>query len=461
MSKSLALLLVLVLAASAIVSALPVKAEARTIVVPDDYATISLAIENALDGDTVFVKKGTYQESTLEIRKTLLLIGEEVDGTILNLDPPLVEAIILYNRFMILSTAITINANNVKLQGFTVNIPQDDYGYGGGLHANGDRIEVINNKITNNSVYLSGSSISVAENSIADTLEVIGSNQTIANNSIQKSLNIQGSYNKITGNRINSLFNLIGSSNFISGNSFFMLEMENSNSNFIIENFFECLELEERGQGCSGNLIAKNRITGNGGFNSGIWVGSGSNNTVTANTIRDCDSGLRLTGAVTETSVYLNNFINNTINIQYYGDADWTLNTRFDNGKKGNYYDDYTGADNNWDGIGDVPYTIKGTRWDSEAGGVVDAGFGQDRYPLMVPFDIDSVAIELPEWASLSLDSSPSLNPIPEQTPTPTPYQEPTQTEQIEPILDVAIVVAVIIVAVGAGLLVYFRKRKR
>ena len=58
--------------------------------------------------------------------------------------------------------------------------------------------------------------------------------------------------------------------------------------------------------------------------------------------------------------------------------------------------DDYTGADNNWDGIGDVPFTIKGTRWDNEAGGVVEAGFSQDRYPLMVPFDIDSVSIELP-----------------------------------------------------------------
>jgi hypothetical protein len=44
---------------------------------------------------------------------------------------------------------------------------------------------------------------------------------------------------------------------------------------------------------------------------------------------------------------------------------------------------------------------------------------------------------------------------------SPTPYQEPTQMELIEPILDMAIVVAVIIVAVGAGLLVYFRKRKK
>jgi nitrous oxidase accessory protein len=343
---------------------------------------------------------------------------------------------------MILSTAITIKANNVKLQGFTVNIPQDDYGYGGGLHAKGDGIEVINSKIANNSVYLSGSSLNVSDNSIASTLEVIGSNQTIANNSIQESLKIQGSNNKIIGNSINSQFYLNGSFNFISENAFSTLEMDDSSSNLVIANSLRSLKLRESGHGYSDNLIIKNEVTGNGGVNDGISVYSGSNNTISANTIRDCDSGLSLSGAVTKNSVYFNNFVNNSINIQYYGDADWTLNNRFDNGAKGNYYDDYKGADNNWDGIGDVPYTIKGTRWDNEAGGLVDAGFSQDRYPLMAPFDIDNVSIELPEWAS------PLLNPSPEpQTPEPFPT------------LFIATASVVALVVVGTGLLVYFRKR--
>jgi nitrous oxidase accessory protein len=443
MRKSVALMLVLVLTASSMAGVLTVKAEARTVVVPDDYATISSALQGASDGDTIFVKKGIYQEQTLEINKSLSIIGEDVDNTTLNLNPPLVEAFILRNLLWIPVAAITINADNVKLQGFTINIPRADYGFGGGLHATGDRIELINNKIANNSLYLNGFSISVADNLITGTLEVIGSNQTIANNSIQQSLKIQGSYNKIAGNRINSLFNLNGSSNFISGNSFFMLEMEDSSSNLIIDNSFEYLELEDKGQYCSDNLIAKNQITGHGGFNSGVWVGSGSNNTVTANTIRDCDSGLRLTGAVTENSVYLNNFINNTINIKYYGDADWTLNNRFDNGVKGNYYDDYTGADNNWDGVGDVPYTIRGSRWDNKAGGVVDAGFAQDQYPLMAPLDIDSVSIELPEWAS------PLLNPSPEpQTLAPFPTT----------LVAASVITAT---AIGIGLFAYFKKRGR
>ena len=58
MSRTLALFLVLVLATSSTAMLLPVSAESRTIVVPYDYPTISLAIENALAGDIVFVKKG-------------------------------------------------------------------------------------------------------------------------------------------------------------------------------------------------------------------------------------------------------------------------------------------------------------------------------------------------------------------------------------------------------------------
>jgi len=62
MSKNIALLLVLVfLVASSIITFLPVKAEPKTITVPDDYPTIQAAVGNASAGDTVFVKSGTYE----------------------------------------------------------------------------------------------------------------------------------------------------------------------------------------------------------------------------------------------------------------------------------------------------------------------------------------------------------------------------------------------------------------
>jgi nitrous oxidase accessory protein len=443
------LLLVLVLAASAIVSVLPVKAEARTIVVPDDFATISLAIENALDGDTVFVKKGTYHEEAIDINKSISLIGESINETILSLNPPLVETWIFFNVIWVLDAAITINANNVKLQGFTVNIPQDDYGYGGGVHANGDGIEVINNKIANNSLYLSGSSISVVNNSIASTLEVIGSYQTIANNTIGDNLKMQGSFNQIFANNINSSYYssgiyLNGSFNCVVGNSFSLMEMDDSNSNVIIGNSFVSLNLREFGKGgCSDNIISKNRVDGNRGIN-GIWLWEGENNTISANSIRNCENGLALgtTGkTAVANSIYLNNFENNTNHIDSLSGSNHTVN-HFDNGVKGNYYDDYQGNDANWDGVGDSPYTIQETHWDEELKSDVTIVFFQDNYPLMSPFDIDGVSVELPEWAS-------SLITLPEPD-TSTPF----------PIIPVVTVTVAVVAVIGVGLLVYFKKRK-
>lgn len=64
-----------------------VKASPKTIVVPDDYPTIEAAIENATDGDTIFVKKGIYEENPLQINKTLSLIGEGADFTKISFDP--------------------------------------------------------------------------------------------------------------------------------------------------------------------------------------------------------------------------------------------------------------------------------------------------------------------------------------------------------------------------------------
>jgi nitrous oxidase accessory protein NosD len=58
----------------------PAKAELTTIIVPDDYATIQEAINNANEGDTVFVRKGTYYETVI-VNKTISLVGENAYNT--------------------------------------------------------------------------------------------------------------------------------------------------------------------------------------------------------------------------------------------------------------------------------------------------------------------------------------------------------------------------------------------
>ena len=84
MNKTFTMLVVLFfVAASCRVMPLSVKAESKTIVVPDDYPTIQAAIDNATDGDTIFVKKGVYVENPV-VNKSISLVGEDRDSTVID-----------------------------------------------------------------------------------------------------------------------------------------------------------------------------------------------------------------------------------------------------------------------------------------------------------------------------------------------------------------------------------------
>ena len=220
--------------------------------------------------------------------------------------------------------------------------------------------------------------------------------------------------------------------------------MDGCKSNFIIGNSLVSLKLTKYGGGCSDNTISKNQVNGNLGINDGIWIWNGKNNTISANSIRNCENGLLLgaTGTTAvENSIYLNNFVNNTNHVASLSGSNHTVN-HFDNGAKGNYYDDYRGKDANWDGVGDSPYVIQETHWDENIKSDVTIVFFQDNYPLTAPYDIDSINIELPEWAS-----SASILPEPEKP-------EPSS---LVPVAGAAAVVAAVMVV--AGLMVHFKRK--
>ncbi|MFX0132773.1 MAG: nitrous oxide reductase family maturation protein NosD [Candidatus Hodarchaeota archaeon] len=98
----------------------------------------------------------------------------------------------------------------------------------------------------------------------------------------------------------------------------------------------------------------------------GIWFHNWIfNTTVTNCNIKENDCGF-LVSIGENNSIYHNSFIDNDIqaydsNINYWYNKDI---------KEGNYWNDYTGEDNNGDGIGDIPYYIPG-------------GNNYDLYPLM------------------------------------------------------------------------------
>ena len=111
----------------------------------------------------------------------------------------------------------------------------------------------------------------------------------------------------------------------------------------------------------------------------GMYLSSFNDNTITNNIVSDNNiAGIYISGSNNE--IYLNNFINNTLNAQSQNNNHWnspqpityTYNDSEYVNYLGNYWDDYTGLDENGDGIGDTEYVINGDG---------------DCYPLMQPFE--------------------------------------------------------------------------
>jgi len=84
---------------------LPVTTGSTRIIVPDDYAKIQWAIDSASDGDTIFVKEGTYYEHVV-IDKIVSLIGENRKTTIIEGSGS--------------GSLLMLEANGIKVTGFTL-----------------------------------------------------------------------------------------------------------------------------------------------------------------------------------------------------------------------------------------------------------------------------------------------------------------------------------------------------
>ncbi|MBN1357146.1 hypothetical protein JW988_00085 [Candidatus Bathyarchaeota archaeon] len=407
MARSSVLLLVLILLiSSCLFLPLSVKAYSKTIVVPDEYSTIQAAINAAAQGDTIFVKKGTYEEKTLIITKPLSLIGEGADFTQINLDPPRYTSPPDYfNRtHSWFGPSITVESNDFKLSGLIITTTVPSNKTGGTISITGNRTQIINNNMETG-LTVNGSYCNITRNTFMMGVGLYGSYGNVSLNKIIGSggIYVFGVYNSVFSNNIagedNEGIHVEGASCIIYGNNV----VENSgiggiyvssNETIVAKNFVDHSSIGIK-VGGSDNIICANKVTNNGvglvadtRIYNYYWkaeaTDSEGNNNFYANYVANNDVGIDIDQCPDNnvTSVfYYNNFVDNTFQVETDDWDDVYGNDSFDNGVEGNYWSDYNGADADGDGIGDTPYVIDANR--------------QDRFPLITPFDIDSLKLDL------------------------------------------------------------------
>ncbi len=428
MKKTLTLTLVALFLISTVSLHLTVvKAQTRMLIVPDQYPTIQAAIDNASAGDTVFVRSGIYNQS-VTIDKPINLVGQNAKTTTLTMPK-------IYNDRNPAPPAtyvINAKADNVIISNFTLANPNPSgtaiNSYGNGNQITSVTISPIS--INELGIYISGSNQNVYQSKITG-IQCYGSYNQIINNNFSDGISLTGSNNNLFGNSFSnpSVISLSNANNnVIQGNILNQggIGLLDSNSNTICNNTMGgTLGLGNPGPSigpasASDNLIAGNTIEGD--RHLGIGMGYGSNNVFYGNLIANISGlgglGLGASGVEVDNNVfYCNVFMNNSQNFVTY----WQVigSNSFDNGSMGNYWDDYltkypnaTEVDNS--GVGNIPYVVYSNV--------------SDNYPLMAPFDISSVNVQLPAW----MNSLPTLVPVPsfpQLNPTSSPSPSPTVPE--------------------------------
>ncbi|MGD9131689.1 MAG: right-handed parallel beta-helix repeat-containing protein [Candidatus Bathyarchaeota archaeon] len=281
-----------------------VNAEVDTIVVPDDYGSIQEAIDDASDGDTVYVLEGTYHEN-LVVNKSISLLGENVDTTIIDGKPS--------EGYRI---PIKIECDNVSVSGFKLL-----YGYSGISVGGVKYCSISGNRIAGNQhgIYLVGASYS---NITENYFEQIGLSAAIRL--------AYSNYNLIAGNYIKECTEGIQIT-------------QSSTNNTVTENTItDCDDVAIRLQYADNNTVARNYAS-NSRLGTSIYVAN--NNTITHNSYVNNTEALPLG----EWEWYAKTFgYNGSVNV---------INQ--------NYYSDYNGTDTDGDGLGNTPYVMNDENQDT------------------------------------------------------------------------------------------------
>jgi hypothetical protein len=422
--------------------------------VPDNYPTLTAAIGNATNGDTILVRSGTYDapiNSTLVIDKSLSIIGEKAQNTIINLYSSYNFTMNYLTPTCIYTDVITITANSCSLQDLTLQetIEGIYQSYGGDVTAEGNNILIADCTINATAVNIQGSNCRVTNN-------VIGGNNVNYGDVV-----VTGNYNQIDNN--SGYFVDVGVSgvksggsyNFVKNNNWQGLTLANCSNNVFFGNniVVNSASPEIDISWSTNNLIYENTINGPSfGYNVNFY--HSSKNTLEANDINlgNKYTGYLVFGASNDNLFTLNNIYGNISGIHQYYVIDQSTNpdtgpgitvvstSMWSQNSLGNYWGDYqtkypnaTEVDST--GVGSIPYVINGNNADS--------------YPLMSRYDIATASIQLPDWTNLSVPNMIQTPVFPSPTTTSTPTSSPTVPEiswlMIVPLLLSLLLVAVVL----------------
>ncbi|UCF50427.1 MAG: right-handed parallel beta-helix repeat-containing protein [Thermoplasmatales archaeon] len=341
--------------------------------------TIQEGIINASIGDMVFVYNGIYNENVI-VDKTVDLVGEDEYNTIIHgIDES--------------DNAVKISADWCNFSEFTV---ENGGSNSGGIRVNANHCSIFDSIFDDNidrGIFIEMSDYTQISNNLFSeniqgiynymsdytiiTLNDISSNKDngilclssvnidINSNSIESNLGVGIYLNN--GCDYNDIINNTVSSNEEDGIRLYQSD-ENTVTENIVNNNGE--PGEDGGIVCfysHNNDIFENTVYSNS--EQGIFIEESQSNEIFENVIYNNDVYGINCDSSNNNVIYNNNIYDNTQN----GNDD-TSNTWHNSMlEQGNYWDDYTGADNNYDGIGDSPYEIPG-------------GDNEDEYPLMTPY---------------------------------------------------------------------------
>ena len=342
-----------------------VIAQSNTIVVPDDYATIQEAIDNAFYGDVILVKTGSYTGSVV-ISKSITLVGEEKEETI------------ILGDWSLNGTVILVQNDEVVVKNLTMKAVYNSGPSGRGVHL----LHVKNCQVTN-CIFQCGIGVWLygADNNVVKNNQISGvgisfptnagvklqqsTNNTIDQNTINGYVYGYGifldysSENDLIRNQISNNYyevlikdsekNSINNNSISTSISIFinptdqsMLEsygirLQGSSDNTVIGNSVKCPK-GIRILLSSVNNIIENNFISDCRYNGLEFVEDANYNQVTSNTIMNNGVGINFWNS-SKNIIYSNNFINNDAPVSIYSLND---SNSFDDGTKGNYWSNYS-----------------------------------------------------------------------------------------------------------------------